>query len=131
LNHAREACVAHDPSERLGPDLPFADPLVAVAARAERALGVVEVQTLEQGETNHVVELLPHLVDRAGHIIPRGVEMGRVEAEPDPRPDGGRQRVAQRPQPLERRPQPPRGRYGTALRRRRPARAPATGWAFW
>src|SRR5439155_1134082 len=33
LNHSREACVAHDPSERLGPDLPFADPLVAVAAR--------------------------------------------------------------------------------------------------
>src|SRR5207245_6788098 len=79
LNHCREARIAHDPPERLGSDLPFADPLVSVQARAPRALGVVQVQALEQRETDGAVELIPHRVDRAGHVIPRSMEMGRVK----------------------------------------------------
>src|SRR5438093_11614185 len=49
LNHSREACVAHDPSERRGPDPPFADPLLGVAAAAGRRPGTVGARTLWRG----------------------------------------------------------------------------------
>src|SRR5207244_7716280 len=43
LNHCREARLAHDPPERLGPDIPFAYPLAPVPRRAARPFGVVPV----------------------------------------------------------------------------------------
>src|SRR5882672_11885858 len=84
LNHRREARVLHDAPERLRSDRAFADPLVAVEMRPGLALGVVEVQALEMREPDLLVEPLPHLLQRRGYIIPGGVQMRGVEAEPHP-----------------------------------------------
>src|SRR2546426_4184827 len=86
LNHRREPRVPHDAPERLRSDRAFADPLVAVEMRPGRALGVVEVQALEMRVSDLPVELLPHLLQRRGHIVPGGMQMSRVEAEPYPSP---------------------------------------------
>src|SRR5439155_402872 len=101
LNHRRETWVAHDASECLRADPPLADPLVAVEMRAAGALGVVQVQALEVIEPDLAIELLPYTLDRRGHLIPRGMQVRRVEAEPHPSPRLRGQRVAQRPQLLE------------------------------
>src|SRR2546428_6806466 len=88
LNHRREPRVPHVAPERLRPDRAFADPLVAVEPGPEPALGVVEVQAPEIREPDFPLEPLPHLLQRRGHILPRGVVMCRVEADthPGPRP---------------------------------------------
>src|SRR5438034_9445965 len=44
LNHASEARLTHDPAERLGADLAFADPLVPIEPRSPGPLGIVEMQ---------------------------------------------------------------------------------------
>src|SRR5256886_6566982 len=105
LDHPGEARVPHDAPERLRPERPFADPLVAVQMRPGRALGVVQVQALELREPDLPVEPLPHLLERRAHIIAGGVQMRRVEAEPHPSLHPAGQRVAQRPQLLERAPE--------------------------
>src|SRR6267154_2993685 len=105
LNHGREPLVPHDAPERLRPDRAFADPLVAVEPRPEPTLGVVEVQALEMREPNLLVKPLPNLLQRRGQIVPGRVQMGRVETEPHPSVHAGRERVAQRPQLLERAPE--------------------------
>src|SRR5206468_109294 len=105
LDHPGEARVPHDAPERLRPDRPFADPLVAVQMRPGRALGVVQMQALDLREPDLLVEPLPHLLERRAHIIAGAVQMRRVEAEPRPSLHPAGQRVAQRPQLLERAPE--------------------------
>src|SRR5882762_4002279 len=75
LNHRREPWVPHDATERLGSDRPLRDPLMAIEMRPGRAFGVVEVQALEMHEPDLPIELLPHLLQRLGHIVPRSVQM--------------------------------------------------------
>src|SRR5438105_7919550 len=100
LNDSCQSRVPHDPAERLGPDSPLGDPLVTVHPRSAGSAGVIEMQALKQIEPDHAVELLPHRLDPR-QVISDGVQMGRVEAKPNPRPDSVRQRVAQVAQLLE------------------------------
>src|SRR2546430_16460127 len=87
-------------SRSLGSDGPLADPLVAVYAGARRALGVVEMQALEQLEPDQAVEALPHPRESSGPVIPRGVEIRRVEAEGHPRRQGGWESAPEGRRPL-------------------------------
>src|SRR5438105_11448806 len=100
LNDSRQSRVPHDPAERLGPDSPLGDPLVAIHPRSAGSAGVIEMQALKQIEPDHAVELLPYRLD-ARQVISDGVQMRGGAAQPDPRPDSVRQRVAQVAQLLE------------------------------
>src|SRR2546425_8396184 len=101
LNYPDEARVPHNAPERVRSDGALGDPLVAVQMRPRRRLGVVEVQALEVLEADLPIEPVPYTSDVAGHVIPRRVQMGRVQAKAHTGPERGRHRVTQRPQLLE------------------------------
>jgi hypothetical protein len=64
----------------------FADVVVAVAVRAERRLRVVRVQRAQSVESDQLVELSEDAIEllAVGHVVAGGVEMARIEADPEP-----------------------------------------------
>src|SRR6184192_1963806 len=101
LNHRRQPRVAHHSPERLRAYGPLADPLVPIEPRSPGPLGIVEMQALEEREANLLLELLPYLVQGAGHVIPHSMQVGGVEAEAHAGPGWDRHRLAQRAELLE------------------------------
>src|SRR5207244_2604179 len=98
LNHPRESRVPHDVPKRSGPHRALADPFMAVKPRPGRPLGIVEMQALEEGEPDLPIELLPYRFDSGDHIVPRSVQMSRVQAKRHTLAEPEGNRVAERPQ---------------------------------
>src|SRR5205814_10449831 len=81
-----EAAIVHEASERLEPEAPVADVLVAIDAAAERPLRVVQVKHLQPIEADQPLELLEGRRVAAGRadLVAGGEQMARVEADADP-----------------------------------------------
>src|SRR5581483_8841982 len=77
-----EARIAHQPAERLEADVALADHLVAIDARAERALGVVQVKRLEVAQPDDAIEFFERalVAARRGPLDAGGEHVLRVEA---------------------------------------------------
>src|SRR6266540_2626303 len=73
--------MAHEDAELLAHQA-VPDVVVAVAVRAERRLGVVDVQRAEPLESDRPVHVREWPVEslRVGDVVPRGVQMAGVEA---------------------------------------------------
>ena len=102
LGDAGESRVAHDPAKRLGTERAFGDQLVAVAARGERGLRVVEVEAPEALEPDRRVPPSARRPRSPDEVVSRRVEVAGIGAERDPMPHPLADRVAQRRELLER-----------------------------
>src|SRR5690348_5872160 len=71
---------------------------MAVEPRPGRPLGIVEMQALEEGEADLPIELLPYRLDSGDHIVPRSVQMSRVQAKRRALAGRGGNLIAERPQ---------------------------------
>jgi hypothetical protein len=105
-----EERVAKEMGHAALPDFPGADMLVAVGARAEFRLGVVEMDHRQPADPDPGIERRQELVDPVGvgQAIPRAPGVGRVQAEGDPfvRNAPGGDRVGDVGELLDRRPDP-------------------------
>ena len=73
--------MTHHFHQRLEPDFPTADHLVAVFSRAPGILAVVQVDGLEAGKADYAVKFLQHAVQVSHNVVARVVDVAGVQAD--------------------------------------------------